>query len=76
MRMRSISASACFISSIDSWYSTLAELLQAPLAVHAGVQEILVDGGELARELAVQDLDDLLVALHARSRWIDPLGEF
>src|SRR5262249_46180626 len=46
----------------------LAEALEAPLAVHARVQEVLVDRRELARELAVELLDHLLVAFHGTSR--------
>ncbi|SOZ24721.1 hypothetical protein CBM2608_A50065 [Cupriavidus taiwanensis] len=44
----------------------LAELLQAPVAIHAGVQEILVDRGQLVLELGVEMLDDLLVTFHWR----------
>jgi len=40
------------------------ELLQAPVAEHAGMQEILVDRGELVAEHLVQVLDDFLVAFH------------
>jgi hypothetical protein len=45
----------------------VGDLLQAPLLVHAGMEEILVDRRELARELRVQELDDLPVAFHAAS---------
>ena len=63
--MRSISLSACFISSIDSFVLVLGELLQAPVAEHAGVQEVLVDRGELVVQHLVEVLDDLRVAFHA-----------
>jgi hypothetical protein len=42
----------------------LAELVEPPVLVHPGVQEILVDGGELVLERLVQKRDDLLVAFH------------
>src|SRR5581483_990625 len=41
------------------------ELLQTPVAEHAGVQEVLVDRGELVEQHLVQVLDDLAVAFHA-----------
>jgi hypothetical protein len=40
------------------------ELGEAPVLLHLGVQEVLVDRGELARELLVQQRDDLVVATH------------
>jgi hypothetical protein len=43
----------------------LLELLQSPVAEHAGVEEVLVDRGELVQKHLVQVLDDLPVALHA-----------
>ncbi|MNN74460.1 hypothetical protein D3C81_1906620 [compost metagenome] len=44
----------------------ITELLQAPVPIHAGVEEILVDRGQLVLELGVQMLDDLLVTFHWR----------
>jgi hypothetical protein len=43
----------------------LLQLLQAPVAEHAGVQEVLVDRGELVIERLVEVLDDFRVAFHA-----------
>ena len=43
------------------------ELLVAPVLAHAGVDEVLVDRGELRAEHVLQDLDDLFVALHDSS---------
>src|SRR5699024_4422904 len=45
------------------------QFLVAPVAVHARVQEILVDRGQLIGERAVEKLDDLGVALHGGLRW-------
>ncbi|MNL14897.1 hypothetical protein D3C87_1358580 [compost metagenome] len=42
----------------------ITELLQAPVPIHAGVEEILVDRGQLVLELGVQMLDDFLVTFH------------
>jgi hypothetical protein len=42
----------------------LAQRDSAPVLVHAGMQEILVDGGEFHRQCLVQILDDFLVAFH------------
>src|ERR1043165_1301284 len=41
------------------------EALVAPVLAHLAVHEILVDGSELRRQDIVEDVDDLLVALHA-----------
>lgn len=41
------------------------DALEPPVAVHARVEEILVDGGQLVLELGVQILDDLLIAFHS-----------
>ena len=40
------------------------ELLQAPVAEHAGVQEVLVDRGELVEQHLVQMLYDLRITFH------------
>src|SRR5690606_27623535 len=40
------------------------ELGVAPVLLHLGVQEVLVDGRELCRQLLVEELDDLPVTLH------------
>ena len=50
------------------------ELVEAPVGVHLGVDEVLVDGRQLRRQDVVERFDDLVVALHcagklARSRW-------
>jgi len=42
----------------------LVEALVAPVFAHAGVEEVLVDRGELVREHLVQQVDDGGVALH------------
>ena len=53
-----MSASASFISSIDSSRIFSAEPLVAPVVAHLGVDEVLVDRRELGREDLVQELDD------------------
>jgi hypothetical protein len=45
----------------------LAEFLQAPIFVHARMQEVLVDGDQFVTKNLVQVLNDLLVAFHDRS---------
>src|SRR5262249_40358552 len=45
----------------------LAELLEAPIVVHAAVQEVLIDGGQLVGQAAVEFRDDLFCPLHAQS---------
>jgi hypothetical protein len=42
----------------------LAQRLEPPMTIHARVQKILVDGGQLVLELAIQQLDYLLVGFH------------
>ena len=42
----------------------LAEFAQAPVLVHARVQEVLVDGDQLVAKNLVEMLNDLLVAFH------------
>jgi hypothetical protein len=44
----------------------LGQLGVAPVVLHLGVQEVLVDGGQLGGQLLVQEFDDLLVASHGR----------
>ena len=44
----------------------LGEFRQAPVLQHLGVQEVLVDRGELVVERLVEVLDDLRVAFHGR----------
>jgi hypothetical protein len=66
-------ASASFISSIG------AELVVAPVVAHLGVDEVLVDRGQLGGEHLVEDLDDLGVAVHVRGsqgsgRGVPPVG--
>ncbi|MGN5476754.1 hypothetical protein ACTMU2_06485 [Cupriavidus basilensis] len=45
----------------------LAECADAPVAIHARMQEILVDRGQFVPELGIEELDDLLVRLHGIS---------
>ena len=42
----------------------LRQLVETPVLEHLGVQEILVDGGELVDERRVEMLNDFLVAFH------------
>jgi hypothetical protein len=42
----------------------LAQRGEAPVLVHAGMQEILVDRGQLIDQAFVEQLDDFLVAFH------------
>jgi len=51
--------------------SVLGQLGVAPVLLHLGVQEVLVDGGELGGELLVKELDDAFVALHGMSLRIE-----
>ncbi len=64
-RIRSMSRSACFISSIDSAAGVLGEALVPPVVHHLGVDEVLVDRRQLRREDVVQQLDDARIPLHA-----------
>src|SRR3546814_18740617 len=45
----------------------LGQLGVAPVPVHAGMQEILVDRGQLVVEHLVEKLDDLGITLHGLS---------
>ena len=65
-RIRSISFSACFISSMDSSRVSLGEVVVAPVLLHLGVDEVLVDRRQLAGQDLVEQLDDLGVPLHGR----------
>src|SRR5438094_917469 len=42
----------------------LGEAIVAPVVAEAGVEEVLVDGGQLGREHVVEQRNDLLVAFH------------
>src|SRR4029077_12891853 len=44
----------------------VAEFCDAPMAQHPGMEEILIDRGQLALEHRIQMLDDSLIAAHAR----------
>src|SRR5208282_6425963 len=63
--MRSISLSACFISSIDSVYSHAPSLV-TPMPQHAGMQEILIDSGKLVFQNRVQMPQNGCIATHGR----------
>ena len=44
---------------------------QAPVTIHAGMQEILVDGGQFVGQLRIEQLDDFFIALHGNlSKWV------
>ena len=60
-----MSASASFISSIDSSRNCCASRLVAPVVAHLGVDEVLVDRRELGGEHLVEQFDDGRIALHA-----------
>src|SRR5690606_36289553 len=45
----------------------LAELIQAPVAQHARMEEVLVDGGEFVLELLIQVLNNGGIAFHGRT---------
>ncbi|MNT17309.1 hypothetical protein D3C72_1524520 [compost metagenome] len=45
----------------------LAQLFQAPVLVHARMQEVLVDGRQFVGELCVEHADDFFIALHGIS---------
>ncbi len=50
---------------IDGFFvGVLAQLLQAPVLEHAGVQEILVDGRQLVLQNDVEMTQDGCVTLH------------
>jgi hypothetical protein len=42
----------------------LAQAVEAPVTVHAGMEKILVDGRQLMLQLAIQPLDNVCVAFH------------
>ena len=46
---------------IDSSYSWRPSV-ETPVLVHAGMEKVLVDGGQFDGELLVEELDDFLVA--------------
>ncbi len=46
---------------------SLVEAAVAPVVAEAGVEEVLVDRGQLGREHVIEQRDDLLVAFHAPS---------
>ncbi|MNW21334.1 hypothetical protein D3C71_2221920 [compost metagenome] len=48
----------------------LVEAVQSPVLAHAGVQEELVDGGQLVAQHGVERLDYGFVALHGRDSFI------
>src|SRR6266702_2263521 len=50
----------------------LQEPLVHPVLADAGVQEVLIDRGELVGEHFVEEIDDLGIALHARLREREP----
>src|SRR5262245_30125494 len=45
----------------------LAQSLQSPVVEHPGVQEVLVDRGQLVREYGIEMLNDILVTFHTTS---------
>ena len=59
-RMRSMSASACFISPMDCFLMYSERLFVAPVFAHFGVKEILVDGGELFAKSFVEFVEYFL----------------
>ncbi len=55
---------------VDGFFVFLGRQLgDAPVFVHAGVQEVLVDGGQLVGKHLVEKLDDLLIAFHSGTPW-------
>src|ERR1700738_3444663 len=46
----------------------LLEALEAPVTAEPGMEEVLVDGGQLGRQHVVQERNDLRVALHVSPR--------
>jgi len=42
------------------------ELAIAPVRAHLGVDDVLVDGGQLVRQAGIELLDDLRISLHGR----------
>ncbi|MCY1370441.1 hypothetical protein D9M69_575320 [compost metagenome] len=49
----------------------IPQFLQAPIFIHAGVQEVLVDRNKFVAKDLVEMLNDFLVAFHVEScrRW-------
>jgi hypothetical protein len=45
----------------------LGQLVEAHVGVHLAVDQVLVDGGQLAGQQGIEDVDDFLVALHGFS---------
>src|SRR3989338_10419942 len=68
--MRSMTSSASFITRMDCLVVVI-ELLQPPVAEHAGMQEELVDGSQLVFEHLVENIDNLLVAFHNSTPFTD-----
>ena len=60
-----MSASASFISSIDSSRKCSARPVVAPVVAHLGVDEVLVDRRELGGQDVVEQLDDVGLSVHA-----------
>ncbi len=63
-RIRSISFSACFISSIDCFLMKSPSAVITPVVAHLCVQEVLIDGRELFLESQVELCNDLSVTAH------------
>ena len=62
-----MSRSACFISSID-WLRVLGELAVAPVALHARMQEVLIDRSQFTGEDRVELGEDGAIASAAADR--------
>ena len=53
---------------VDGFFVFLGgQLGNAPILVHAGMEKVLVDRGQLVAEDLVQMLDDLFIAFHDRA---------
>src|SRR5689334_20272617 len=57
------------------FFLVLFQLVQPPIAEHAGVQEVLIDGSELVEQHLVQVLHHLGVALHHRLLGCESVSE-
>ena len=62
--MRSISCSACFISSMDCFLIKAPQPVVMPVLTHLRVQKILIDGEQLFLERQIERSDDFRIAFH------------
>ena len=58
----------CMLHLVDGFFVFLGgQLGNTPILVHAGMEKVLVNSGQLVAEDLVQVLDDLFIAFHGRA---------